>query len=123
MSAPELSRRRSQRVVVGVGITVSSENGPGFVEFQENTKTLVVNAHGSLIELAARVVKGQLLLLTNRATGEQQACHVVHIGTASAGKNQIAVEFTSKAPDFWRIAFPPEDWGVNEAVSSGRMGD
>ena len=108
----ESSRRRSQRVLVSVPITVSSEGGSRDAAFQEETQTLVVNAHGAMIALSAKVVKGQTLRLKNRATQEDHTCKVVYLGPLSAGKAQVGVDFTSSSPDFWRIAFPPEDWVV-----------
>jgi len=62
-----------------------------------------------MVALAAKVVKGQTLRMKNRATQEEQQCKVVYLGPASGGKAQVGVDFTSSAPDFWRIAFPPED--------------
>lgn len=76
----------------------------------EETQTLVVNAHGAMVALAAKVIKGQTLRLKNRATQEELVCKVAYMGPATAGKLQVGIDFTSSAPDFWRIAFPPEDW-------------
>jgi len=99
-------------VILSIPITVSSGGGNDHAAFQEETQTLVVNAHGAMIALAASVVKGQTLQVKNRVTQENQACMVVYLGPASGGKAQVGVDFTSDAPDFWRIAFPPEDWAV-----------
>jgi len=106
----ESNRRRSQRVIVSVPVTVSSEPGSKDAVFKEETQTLVVNAHGAMVALAAKVVKGQTLRLKNRATQEDVTCKVVYLGPAAGGKIQVGIDFTSKTPDFWRIAFPPEDW-------------
>ena len=115
MSAVELVQSgagRSQRVIVSVPITVYSEGGNREAAFEEETQTLVVNAHGAMVALSAKVVKGQTLRMKNRATQEEQQCKVAYLGPASGGKGQVGVDFTSSAPDFWRIAFPPEDWVV-----------
>ena len=110
---PEPRRRRSQRVMLRMSITVLIESGlQGAVE--EQTQTLVVNAHGALIELEGKVVKGQRLRLTNRATRVEQDCRVMHLGPTSGGKAQVGVEFVKPSPDFWSIAFPPEDWTTPE---------
>jgi hypothetical protein len=109
---PDSKSRRSQRVIVGVPVTVSNEGGNRDAAFQEETQTLVVNAHGAMIAIAAKVGKGQIVRLKNRVTQEEQVCKVVYLGPTSGGKVQVGVDFTSKAPDFWRIAFPPEDWVV-----------
>jgi len=107
---PDSNRRRSQRVIVSVPVTVSSEGGNKDAAFQEEAQTLVVNAHGAMIALAAKVVKGQMLRVKNRSTQEELTCKVAYIGPPTGGKAQVGVDFMIKAPDFWRIAFPPEDW-------------
>jgi hypothetical protein len=108
--AGETPRRRSQRVIVSVPVTVSSESGTKESAFSEDTQTLVVNVHGAMVALAAKVVRGQMLRLRNRSTQQEVACKVVYLGPASGGKVQVGIDFTSLSPDFWRIAFPPEDW-------------
>jgi hypothetical protein len=109
-------------VVVSVAVIVSSEGGPGLTAFQEETRTLVVNAHGCMIALSAKVVKGQTIRVKNRVTMEELTCNIVYLGPVTGGQTQVGVEFTSKAPDFWRIAFPPEDWVTPDPVPASRKG-
>lgn len=111
---PEVSRRRSQRVFLSVRVIVRSENAPQNATFEEETQTMVVNVHGALILLAAKVIKGQKLRMTNRATKAEQLCQVASLGPKSEGKTQVGVEFLKPSPDFWQISFPPEDWVVPE---------
>jgi hypothetical protein len=115
-------RRRSQRVILTLAVTVRTVDAASQASFSEETQTLVVNVHGALVLLSGRVTKGQKLLLTNRATMAEQECRVASIGTQSAGKTQVGVEFLQPSPDFWRISFPPSDWVVPDAspVSSGK---
>ena len=116
----ESSRRRSQRVIVSVPVTVSSEPGSKDAAFKEETQTLVVNAHGGMVALAAKVVKGQTLRLMNRATQQELTCKVVYIGPATGGKIQVGIDFTASSPDFWRIAFPPEDWVLPDPLPAAK---
>lgn len=120
IGGPVSTQRRSQRVFISVAITVRNESGSKDTAFEEETQTLVVNAHGALIGLAAKIEKGQMLRLMNHATREEQVCRVVYTGPASGGKAQIGVEFTSRSPDFWRIAFPPEDRTVPQQAPAIR---
>src|ERR1700722_16803523 len=99
--------RRSQRVVLGIPIMVSDGSGAG--SFAEETTTLVVNAHGALIALAATISEGQILHLTNLAHSAKQNCRVVWVAPQEEGKAHVGVEFTEPAPHFWHIAFPPQD--------------
>ena len=111
---PEVSRRRSQRVFLSVRVIVRSENAPPNASFEEETHTMVVNVHGALILLAARVIKGQKLRMINRVTKAEQLCQVASLGPKSEGKTQVGIEFLKPSPDFWQISFPPEDWVVPE---------
>ena len=103
---PELSRRRSHRVLLNIPITVSCETSPG--TFTEKTQTLVVNAHGALITLEAKAVQGQSLLIKSLSS-DTRACRVVYVGPTVQGRTQLGVEFNEPAPSFWHITFPPED--------------
>lgn len=108
--------------MLAIAITVRSEGGPPDKAVQEETQTFIVNTHGGLIGLTAKVVKGQLLRLTNRATHEEIVCKVMHVGGVSGQKTQIGVEFTTSSPLFWGIAFPPEVKVAPEQVPGPRKG-
>lgn len=110
---PDVGRRRSMRVLLSVPIFVSGKSTAG-KDFEEETRTLVVNAHGALISLAAPVKAGQTVTVENRATQMTQDCRVVYLGTVQAGKTQMGLEFLRASPTFWQIDFPPDDWVVPE---------
>jgi hypothetical protein len=103
--------RRSQRVCLSLPIVVIRK-GPGTNAASEETQTLIVNAHGALIQLALTVELGQLLGIRNGKTLEQLVCRVVHLGPDRTGKREVGVEFEEPSPRFWRIAFPPADWSA-----------
>ena len=116
-TGPDASRRRSQRVILSVPITVSGEAGNA--AFSEKTLTLVINAHGALITLAAKISQGQIVKIQSSSHPEKQDCRVVYVGPPVEGKTQLGVEFTEPSPLFWRIAFPPEDWDPSERKRPG----
>jgi hypothetical protein len=101
-------RRRSQRVMLSLPVTVSGETREG--PFQEETHTIVVNAHGALITLAAKISQQQILRLKTPSHPEEQACRVTYVGPLTDGRTQLGIEFIEATPQFWHIAFPPEDW-------------
>ncbi len=103
------SRRRSQRVLAQVPILVRGEGNPT-PAFQEDTQTLVINAHGALVLLAAKVAKGQKLTVTHMRTQQEQECRVAYLGPSESGKTQVGIEFTVANPYFWHVSFPPPDW-------------
>lgn len=119
-SGPEANRRRSQRVILNVAITITGDGAKG--KFSEQTKTMVVNAHGALITLAARVAQGQALEVKSVTNPEPLACKVVYIGPTVQGQTQVGIEFTKPAPHFWHVAFPPENWTPAMGEVSERPG-
>ena len=104
-----LKGRRSQRIDLSVAVVVRRPKSEG-PQFYENTKTLVVSAHGALVALKGMVAPKQRLLLQNTSSGEQQECRVVSVNKDLTGPPTVAVEFSKPSPGFWRVAFPPSDW-------------
>lgn len=102
------------RVLLSVAITVTGKNKAG-QEFTEQTRTLVVNAHGALISLAAPVVAGQTIRVANTASEESLNCRVVYVSAPQAGRSQMGIEFERPSPTFWHIDFPPSDWVAPES--------
>jgi hypothetical protein len=75
----------------------------------ENTQTLEVNVHGALLVLAMIVHPGEMLTLKHLLSGEERQVRVVRVEEKRTPPKEVAVEFTSPAPDFWHIAFPSAD--------------
>lgn len=117
------ARRRSQRVLMQVGIRVRGKDAQG-KDFEEVTETLAINAHGALVLLNARVISGAVIHMRHNKTEEEQECHVAFLGPVRSGRAEIGVEFTSPHPTFWRVAFPPEDWSPKspEARTATKLG-
>ena len=107
------ARRRSQRVLMQVSVRVHGIDAQG-KPFDEEADTLAINAHGALVLLQARLTSGSLLNLRNNTTKEEQECHVVFLGPVRGNKAEIGLEFSARRPQFWRVAFPPEDWSPKD---------
>ncbi len=103
------NRRRSQRVLLRIPVQVIGRD-PDKKPFSEMTHTAVVNAHGGLLYLALKVEPGQVIILKNPETSEEQLCRVIRCDPAPDGRSEVGVEFVKPAPNFWRVAFPPSDW-------------
>jgi hypothetical protein len=101
------------RVLLSVPIQVVGKNKEGG-DFAEETRTLVVNAHGALISLGEKVSAGQQIHVSNRSTNKSLECRVVYLGNPSSGKIQMGVEFVEACPQFWQVDFPPDDWVMSE---------
>lgn len=93
---------------VGVAVSGTKFNNRG--PFEEDTFTVVVNAHGALVQFDEPVLLAQKLMIRNKTTGETRECKVVDIGSDERGRTSVGIEFSEPAPRFWRISFPPEDW-------------
>jgi len=102
-------RRRSQRVLMQVGVRIRGNDAQG-KPFEEEAVTLAINAHGALVQLQARLTSGSKILMKHKRTEEEQECSVVFLGPVRSGKAEVGLEFSLPCPTFWRVAFPPEDW-------------
>jgi hypothetical protein len=116
--APMNNRRRSQRVLLRIPIAVIAP-GPDKQMALEQTHTLVVNAHGTLISLSLPVRTGQVVILQNPGTSEEESCRVIRVDPVREGKAEVALEFLKPAPNFWRVAFPPSDWAPHAPEITG----
>jgi hypothetical protein len=101
-------RRSSQRVLVRVRarLHVALNGTPTTFE----TVTLSVNNHGAMIILKQGLLPDTRFVLEHSGTRERVACKVVRPSREMPDGFQIPIEFDSPAPNFWRIAFPPNDW-------------
>jgi PilZ domain len=105
------NRRRSERVMLHISVHVLAENEQR-QQIRVEAKTLVVNAHGGLMEMKDHLHVGQSFLLTNSATGSEMSCRVVRVDETGMEDFHIAFEFDRPAPKFWPVTFPPADWGL-----------
>ena len=103
------NRRRSQRLFLQVRVVVEGKLA-NKSPFSEETHTIIVNAHGALVELGVSLELGQSVTLLNVRTSEKTECAVKLVTPAEAKKFNTALEFTKPNSGFWRISFPPEDW-------------
>jgi uncharacterized membrane protein len=101
------------RILLSVPISVSGRTQAA--DFCEETRTLVVNAHGALISLAANVAVGQTVTILHKASCQSRECRMIYVGGVQAGKSQVGIEFVEPCPGFWQIDFPPDDWVVPES--------
>src|SRR6266849_1418481 len=77
-SSDPANRRRSKRVMLQVPVVLLAET-PERKQAQEQTQTLVVNAHGGLMKLKMELLAGQPFILMNAKSGMKQGCRVVRI--------------------------------------------
>jgi hypothetical protein len=101
-------RRRSQRVMMRVGVVVRyALNGK---EISLQAHTVAVNIHGAMICTAESIPAETALDLEHKMTRERIAGRVTRQAQSSPEGFLIPVEFVSPSSNFWRISFPPSDW-------------
>ena len=99
--------RRSGRVFHRVRIQAQGRTHDR-KKFKETCETVVVNAHGGLLMLKHEVNNGEMLILTNPLTQEEQECRVVYLGDVAEKGQRVGVEFLTPAPRFWGVEFSNE---------------
>ena len=113
MATPDnpINRRRSERVMLQMRITVTADD----IEHkprQEEALTLIVNAHGGLMKMQMEVHVGQPMRLLNPHNKVQQNCRVVRVDDTATEFFSVAFEFDQPNPKFWPVVFPPSDWAA-----------
>jgi hypothetical protein len=98
------SRRRSGRVFHKMRLKAHGRGHDGR-KFQEACETVVVNAQGGLLLLKHEIDNGELLVLINPDTQEEQECRVVYQGVPSERGQRVGIEFLTPAPRFWGVDF------------------
>ena len=111
-----LPSRRTQRVFARILLQVSGKNLDQ-TTFEEETFTVAVNADGGLLQLRKPVWKGQRLSLVQAKTGQQESCIVAHAEPSEGGLTSARVQFLRPRPEFWHVAFPPDNWTPRHADS------
>jgi hypothetical protein len=106
---PSIGQRRSERIILDLPLVIRGEAG-GKKIFQEETSTLIVNAHGAQLMLETKVTLGQRLVVLNPMNWDECEGRVAYVGPPYAGLARVGIEFTRPAPGFWSISSPPADW-------------
>ena len=110
--------RRSARIFHKMRVQAQGRGHNGR-KFRETCQTVVVNDHGGLLLLKHEIDNGEMLVLTNPETLEEQECRVVFQGDAVNNGQRVGVEFLTPAPRFWGLEFAepaPKDTDGPSAV-------
>ena len=106
-------RRRSQRVIIRVPVTIlTTENGQAV---RTAGKTVEVNAQGAMIACSRSFDSSTSMEMLNEQTGEKITTRVTRAPRESADGFVIPVEFTAPSTNFWQITFPPANWKAPES--------
>lgn len=101
------NRRRSQRVFLVVPVDVVWTRSDG-LRVREPAHTEVVNAHGALLRIDAKLPRGAEVQLIHRKTHNSTRARVVSMCPAEKdGVPRIAFELAEPSETFWGISIPP----------------
>jgi hypothetical protein len=110
---PGEERRRSQRVIIRVPVTLVAT-----VRDQKITvsaHTVAVNIHGAML-LCPRPLDAETQVeIQNDRTRQYANARVTRAPRESAEGYLIPVEFSTPTPSFWQITFPPANWKPSDS--------
>ena len=79
-------------------------------EIEEQGLTLVVNAHGGLMESSRPLETNLEIALSHPQTGKTARARIVGAGQSTPKTVTMAFELCEPASHFWPVHAPPEDW-------------
>jgi hypothetical protein len=106
------SRRRSERVLLRMPLQLSAKMPDG-KRISIEAHTLVVNAHGGLLDVGMEMLRGQQVILGNARTERVATGKVLRVEGSEQGRFSVAFEFEFPSPSFWPVSFPPPDWSTS----------
>ncbi len=105
---PGDERRRSQRVMIRVPVTLTLQVAGQTVTIR--AETVAVNDHGAMVLCSRTLTADTRFELENDHTRRRLACRVTRAPQESPEGFLVPVEFGAPDPGFWQISFPPTDW-------------
>jgi hypothetical protein len=105
---PGEERRRSQRVIVRVPVTLEMTKSGLVVKIP--AYTVAVNVHGAMVLCTRSLDSGTVIEIVNNRTNERANARVTRTPHESAEGFLIPLEFDKILPTFWQISFPPSNW-------------
>jgi len=90
------------------GAQEATDPGQPCKPFQETTRTMIVFPRGGVVRLAAKVVRGKLVTVTNLNTRHRMLCRVVNVRDYPNMKAYVEFELTQPASAFLGVSFHPE---------------
>jgi hypothetical protein len=96
-------RRRAQRVLLRVPVRIRIATKTQALEGVTHT----VSASGGLIVLSEALPQGTKITVENITTQKKVEAHVPRPPQYSSEGSLVPIEFSSPAPNFWNVFFPP----------------
>ena len=95
-------RRRAQRVLLRISVVVHVAGKP---PIEGHTHT--VSASGAMIAMSEPLAEGTKVTVENSRTQNKVEAKVVRPPQTTSDGSLVPVEFSTPAPVFWNVFFPP----------------
>jgi hypothetical protein len=109
---PGEERRRSQRVIIMVPVTLELAKEGKVVKVSAHT--VAVNIHGAMLICQRALDSEAKVEIVNERTRERASARVTRAARQSAEGFLIPLEFVKPFPMFWQISFPPSNWKATD---------
>jgi hypothetical protein len=109
---PGDERRRSQRVIIRIPVTLEVIVSGKKVTVHATTAS--VNDHGAMLLCTRHFAVDTKFDLINDRTTQKQSCRVTRTPVDNQQGYLLPVEFAEPSPGFWHISFPPPGWKAVE---------
>jgi hypothetical protein len=96
-------RRRAQRVLLRVPVRLKIAGKTQTIEGATHT----VSATGALVVLTEAIPQGTKITIENITTQKTVEAQIPRPPQFSSEGSLVPIEFTSPAPNFWNVFFPP----------------
>jgi hypothetical protein len=96
-------RRRAQRVLLRVPVRLKIVGKTHTIEGATHT----VSATGALVVLTEAIPQGTKITIENITTQKTVEAQIPRPPQFSSEGSLVPIEFTSPAPNFWNVFFPP----------------
>ena len=106
--APGEERRRSQRVMIQIPVSLTYVVAGQPVNVRANT--LSVNDHGAMLICSRSIDSGITLELQNERSRQRINGRVTRKPHDTPEGFLVPIEFDASTPGFWGISFPPTNW-------------
>jgi len=110
--APAEERRRSQRVMIQVPVSLTYVVAGQSMTLRAHTVS--VNDHGAMILCNRTIDSGMRLELQNDRSRQRVNGRVTRNPHDTPEGFLVPIEFDTPTPGFWGISFPPTNWKPSE---------
>jgi hypothetical protein len=107
-TVPARAQRRSERVILQIPLQLSARLPDGH-RIRIEVKTLVVNAHGGLLDVGMELEPGQRIMLSHSRWPEPVTATVLRVEKSDGARFSMAFEFEFPVTAFWPVTFPPDN--------------